>query len=78
MNAYTLISITKSPNDGKEDVYLYRGAKGDIRFQAHPTEAWSWLFYKSSNAPKAHWNKLVEAFVESMMQTQKVPTDLSI
>lgn len=62
---YKLIA-TSTAKDG-ETVYLYEGEdKKTIKFQADPTEAWCWLFYKNSTtATKKTQDKLITAFIQA-------------
>ena len=61
------ILINKATN-GKEAVMTYAqesNLEKTIKFQADNKVAWQYMFYKSSTAPKTHWNKLINAYVDA-------------
>jgi hypothetical protein len=62
---YIRINTTKN---GKEQVITYAqesNLEKTIKFQADNNVAWQYLFYTSSTAPKTHWNKLINAYVDA-------------
>jgi len=59
---FKLNARTVNPNDN-EEIYHYVGEDGStVKFQAGK-QAFTYLFYKSSTAPKKVQSKLVDAFI---------------